>query len=218
MDFELLNFRINKLGFDIRHDNVSETCYLYLLLQADKDDFLNSYIILLSSSKKAILEFFGFDITIQYDNLTETNMFEYLCTSSILKPCYIRYCSFKGPHPKNKLHENFNKYLLKKNYSRHDGNLRAKEQRSILKKDAISFFGKEKEFSEYKEKRTMFDNINEKKHYLMSKQPSQSFVDFMSFLVVHGITNVVSMNEELLITTWNAFSKQNWSGIRRYGI
>jgi hypothetical protein len=218
MDFELLNFWINKIGFDIRHDKVDEHCYLYMSLKADKEDFMNSYIILLSSNRDAILQFFGFDISIKYDSLSERNLFEYLSTSSILKPYYLKFCSFKGPRPKNKLHEKFNKYLLDKNYPQKDDNISIKQQSINFKNDAISYFGKEKEFLEYKEKRAIFDSINQKKHYLMSNQPEQSYVDFTSFLAVHGIINVASMNEETLMITWDAFSKQNWSGIRRYGL
>lgn len=216
MDFELLNFWINKIGFDIRHDKLNEPCYLYLSLKADKDDFLKSYIIELSSDKNKILQFFGFDSNINYDNLSEKNLFEYLCTSSILQPSHIRYCSFKGPHAKNKLHEKFNKYLLDKNYSRHQDNTSINQQVRVFVNDAITYFQKEHDFTEYKEKRKMFDNVVQKKHYLMSNVKQFSHVDFNLFLVVHGILNVSLMNDETLQNVWKDFSNQNWSGARRY--
>lgn len=214
MDFELLNFWVNKLGFDIKHDKIDEPCRLYLSLRADKEDFMNSHIIQLSSSKDAILQFFGFDITVKYDNLTEKNLFEYLCTSSILKPCHIRYCSFKGPHPKNKLHEKLNKYLLDKNYQHKDFNIDVKEQRIVLRNDAISYFGKKKEFMEYKEKRKLFDSIVEKRNSLTK----HSYIDFNLFLVIYGILNVASMNVDTFKGLWEDFSTQNWSGARRFSI
>lgn len=218
MDFELLNFWIHSIGFNIKHDKLDEPCYLYLLLKADKEDIMNSYIILLSSNTESILQFFGFDTTIKYDDLTEKNLFEYLCTSSILKPCNIKYCSFKGPHPKNKLHEKFNKYLMNKYYPQQHSDICVKQQRIVLRNDAISYFQKEKDFSEYKEKCKVFDNILQKRKYLKATLPHFSFADFNLFLVIHGMLNVASMNMETLKTVWDDFSNQNWSGVRRYSI
>lgn len=216
MDFELLNFWISKLGFDIKHDKLDEPCRLYLSLQADKADFMNSHIIHLSSNKDAILQFFGFDNTVKYDSLTEKNLFEYLCTSSILKPFYIRYCSFKGPQPKNKLHEKLNKYLIDKNYPRRDFNIDIKQQTTNFKNGAISYFGKEKEYLEYKEKRKIFDEIAQKRHFLTTNYQKHSYMDFNLFLMIHGIINVASMDENTFKSVWEDFSKQNWSGARRY--
>jgi hypothetical protein len=216
MDFELLNFWIHKLGFDVRHDKIDETCYLYLSLKADKEDFMNSHIVQLSSNKDEVLQFFGFDVTVKYDNLTEKNLFEYLCTSSILKPSFIKYCSFKGPHPKNKLHEKFNKYLQDKNYLRQDDNITIKQQSTVLRNDAISYFGKQQEFLEYKEKRKIFDDIVKKRQYLKTTYPKHSYTDFSLFLVIYGIIDVAAMDETKFKNEWEDFSKQNWSGARRF--
>lgn len=216
MDFELLNFWIRKLGFNVRHDKIDESCYLYLSLKADKEDFMNSHIVQLSSNKDEVLQFFGFDITVKYDSLSERNLFEYLCTSSILRPSYIQYSSFKGPRSKNKLHEKFNKYLLDKNYQRQDDNITIKRQSIVFKNDAISYFGKQQEFLEYKEKRKTFDDIVKKRQYLKTSYPKHSYTDFQLFLVVYGIINVAAMDENTFKTVWEDFSKQNWSGARRY--
>lgn len=216
MDFELLNFWIHNIGFDIRHDKVDEPCYLYLSLKADKEDIMNSYIIKLSSNKDAILQFFGFDITIKYDDLTEKNLFEYLCSSSILKPSFITYCGFKGPHPKNKLHDKFNKYLVDKHYPQQQDNEYIKQQRNVLRNDAITYFQKENDFSEYKAKCKIFDNILQKRKFLNASLAKPSYVDFNLFLLIHGMLNVAGMDIETFKNLWNDFSKQNWSGARRY--
>jgi len=88
MDLDLLNVWITNLGFEIKKDK------LYLQLKAHYKDPINFYVMYLSNNKDKILEFFGFDTSIDYDHLTEKNVFEYLCTSTKLNPEFIMYTGF----------------------------------------------------------------------------------------------------------------------------
>ncbi len=42
MDFELNNFWIHKLGFNIKHKSTNETFYLYVSLKTNKEDLLKA--------------------------------------------------------------------------------------------------------------------------------------------------------------------------------
>jgi hypothetical protein len=207
MDFELLNFWINKIGLDI-HNDLDNGLYhpkLYLSLKAYKDDPVYTYALLLSENKNDILRYLGFDTTVEYDKLSEKNTFEYLCTSTKLDPKYIWYCGFKGPHAKNKLHSKFNEYLKDKNYPK------GKDHVQINVLDAISFFGKESEYEEYKTKRALMDCIMQKKDILKQNGNDYNYSCFSRFITVYGIIPVTVMNDAELIEKWTEFKNQNWS-------
>lgn len=209
MDFELLNFWINKLNLDIRHDYDygKEKPRLYILLKAYDDDFLYTYVLLLSENKNDILEYLGFDTTIEYDKLTENNMFEYLCTSTKLNPANIQYCGFKGPCPKNTLHSKFNKYLLNKNYSKDN-------QKHVLNNEQIiTFFKKVNDYEEYKNKRSLMNIVMCKNKILHGKHK-----EFSRFITVYGIISVSKMNDVELIEKWKDFNTENWSILKVFGL
>lgn len=214
MDFELLNSWVHYLHFDIRHEKVEDNPRLYMSLKAHANDYLYSYVLLLSESKNDILDFLGFNTSIEYDKLTEKNVFEYLCTSSRLKPQFIQYNSFKGPHAKNKHHDAFDKYLVKKDFQK-SGCDRSKECR-IFSQDAINYFQKEKEYTSYKENRKLLDIVNEKQSLIKSHYSDTT--RFNRFIAVHGILKIVSMNNDEFLAAWSEFSTQNWSGLLALGI
>jgi hypothetical protein len=215
MDFELLNFWIARLNFDISHKNTSENPKLYVSLNAYSDDFTSSYSILLSENKNSILEFLGYDNTIKCDNLSEKNTFEYLCTSSFLNPMHIRFCGFKGPYAKNKQHQNFNEFLKKKQYYSLKGEeyyITQQEDKTSLLRRAISFFGKQEAFREYVEKKDTMDQVMLKYKYL-KKSYSIEWSNFKNFLILYGMLNVINMDDDILLVNWNEFKKENWSGL-----
>ena len=110
LDIDLLNFWIEKLDLFIYEDA------LYAKLYAP---FFGKYHFFLSNDKKEILDFFGYDITCEYDNMTEKNMFEYLCTSTKLSHNDIKLSHpLKGDCLKTKTHVKFNTYLQNKYHIR----------------------------------------------------------------------------------------------------
>jgi hypothetical protein len=105
MDLELLNYWIKRIGFQVIGQG------LYLGLKAYKDDWTPTYKIMLSNDSKCILDFFGFDTSVLYDELTESSVFVFLGDSKVLKPEYIEVDGFKG-YAKNAKHKKYNQYLM----------------------------------------------------------------------------------------------------------
>jgi hypothetical protein len=211
MDFELLNYWIHRLDFDIRKDK------LYLQLKACSKDSLNGYIMFLSDDKNKILEFFGFDTTIEYDKLTEKNMFEYLCTSTKLSSGIIVYNGgFKGPYAKNALHKKFNNYLLTKEYFIERDYAKIYETRNAMVKEAIAYFDKMKDYEEYKSSKLFIDSVMDK-YKLLKTKTDTVWCDFERFIILYGAYRIAEMPEEEMFELWNNFRKQNWSGLVSLG-
>lgn len=200
MDFRLLNFWIHKL-----HLNIEYPHQLYLKLKSHKKDFLHSHVILLSQDKNKILEFLGFDTSIQYDLLSEKNMFEYLCTSKWLNPQYIKYCGGMkgGPYAINKTHSRFDQYLKNKEYKRSSDS-----DRDIVNV-ALQFFDKHEEYTKYKNLRSIIEKV-EKKETLVKCNHD----DFIKFTLLYGVLQISTMNDEEFVRKWTEFIKFNWSGLR----
>lgn len=208
MDFELLNFWIRSLRFNIVHKDITLEPCLCISLKAHKHDMLYSHSIPLSRNKNAILEFFGYDTSVKYENLTEKNLFEYLCTTNKFQHSLVKYCSFKGPHAKNKQHERFDRYLREK-FKGLQKNDKFEQRHNIVTfmNDAISYFGKEKEFADYVEKKDILSKV-------MNKMYSRNLEhdNFKSFILVYGIIGISKMTEDAFNETWNDFVSHNWSG------
>lgn len=216
MDFELLNFWISKLRLHVKHTHTHNDPCLYLYLKAHDNDFLYSYCILLSTKKNAILEFFGFDTSVNYDELTEKNLFQFLSTSTKLHPSFIQYCGFKGPHPKNKLHGKYNEYLKTEYFSIHNNDTNCQHAVELYARKAISFFGRENKIKEYMDKKALFNAVMAKRD-LLEEQYKDDISKFSSFVSVYGIINVSEMDANLLIQAWKAFLDQNWTGLASIG-
>jgi hypothetical protein len=198
MDFELLNLLINKIHLFIKDNNE-----LFLELKAFHHDPFHSYTIFLSNDKNKILEFLGFDTSIEYDKLSTKNMFEYLCTSNKLDYKLIKFFGFKGPHAPNRLQQNFNDYLINKKFTDLSNTTNIFNTKYI-----IEYFDKTNEYNDYKEKRNLYNNLIEKKISLGNRHDQ-----FYKFLIVHGIQNIINYNNDELINKWNTFCKENWSGL-----
>ncbi len=207
LDISLLNQWINRLNFDIRDDR------LFINLKAFTEDIGNTFILPLTDNKKDILDFFGFDTTIDYDNLKEKDMFEYLCTSNKLNPLFITYYGFKGPSPRTKLESKFNDFLLSKKYTHfkfiEHSDMLDKIQEELLN-DSIKFFKKEQAYKKYKIKFELLDKVVTIKQKINDKM---TYGKFSKFLILHGIFNVVKWNDEVLNLKFNEFKNENWSGL-----
>lgn len=157
---------------------------------------------------------FGFDTTIDYDKLTERNTFEYLCTSVRLKPWYISYCGFKSQHAKNKLHEKFNSYLVEKSYAKNPYDISFSQQHKnefrMYLQDAVSFFGKEKEYSLYKKNQKLLDCVYKKTELLKGMRVYHNErCKFKLFIGVHGVYKIAEMDDETFVKEWDEFLGQN---------
>jgi hypothetical protein len=194
MDLELINFWLRRHLLYIRNDS------LYTELNAYNDDPLHSYKLFLSNDKRKILEFFGYNIEVEYDNLKEINLFEYLCTSKKLDNDYIAYCGFKGPFAKNKQHKKLNDYLVKKSFE-HKNNF---PRDDTLQKEAIIFFNVNMKI--YKFQYDLMNQIFDKK----IKLPQHSYEKLSNFLLLHGIDNFMKWSDEELLDKWNKYKNVDW--------
>lgn len=210
MDFELLNFWISKLHFNIHHEP-NKTPKLYVNLEAYTGEPFYSYSLLLSNNKNDILKFFGFDTTIEYDKLSERNLFVYLTSSTKLKPENISYVSFKGPSAKNNKHSKFNKYLIKKYSPDHKT---CSINYEIIEK-AIKYFHREKQYQEYIEQKEFLNCIESKKSIIKTYDNNYQ-KNINRFLLLYGLSNISIMKDETLITLWDNFKKQNVSGLNSF--
>lgn len=200
MDIELLNFWIDKLGFYI--DNGTLNILLHV-------PFFGKYVISLSNNKREILNFFGFNVdNIEYDSLSERDTFEYLSTSTKLCHNDIQLCSLvKGPSPKNKQHAKYNEYLKKKYYM--NDQLFIPNKRIEWSKEAIAFFGKQKEYEIYISQCDIFTKI--KKCFKTLNLTYVHIPAFHSFLMLYGIQNIIDYDDLHLNEKWNVFQNMNWS-------
>lgn len=182
MDLELLNFWIENLDFYIRDNTLKMRLYV---------PYFRNYIMELSSNKKDILDFFGFDTNIDYDALKEKDVFVYLCSSKKLCHTKLRLCSIKGPFPKNKQHSKFNQYL-QTNYFVNDVFRIPQEMSSSIKwsKEAISFFKKDKEYDMYMAQYNMFLKLKLCFNKLTISNAHRPI--FNAFLMLYGVKNVIN--------------------------
>lgn len=204
MDLELLNFWINNLGLSISNDS------LFVHLKAYSNDPLKAHIIKLSEKKQDILAYFGFDTSIEYEKLTEKNLFVYLSSSSKLKPEFIHYYGFKGSSPKNAQHSRYNKYLLEEfSTPKYDDKYYQKcfVVAKKYKKSAILHFNKKDEYEKYIEKRKLLDKLFEQRERLGKTH----FDHFQRFVALHGIMNVVEWDDDKLRSEYAKFIQDNWS-------
>lgn len=214
MDLDLINFWISDLKMSINENT------LYLHLKSYKHDPIYSYIIPLCSDKKNILSFLGFDASLEYDKMTIKNQFEYLCTSSKLNPKYISYLHFKGPGPKNMSHSKFNAHLLEKyKYIRppqHDYDA-IKQEAIKWKSEALSYFNKDKEYKTYQYQYDIFERLEEARMKVhKSNKEGYTYKDFERFMFLHGLTNIIKWDDEILLDRWVRFKNSNWSPLARY--
>lgn len=207
MDFELLNFWIEDYNFSILEND--KKVKLYLRLKSCSKDILRSSLFLLCSDKNKILDFFGYDNSIEYDYLKSYNQYEYLCSSTKLLPRYIKYRGFKGPIAKDLNHKNFNKYLMTKykssSYINDDYSLLSDHKRRWLDK-AIQFFEKEKEYQEYLDNRLVLDQVLKIKDELKI-----NFNDFKRFICFHGITNIKNWDNDKFKKEFDKFISDGWN-------
>ena len=216
MDLELLNFWIRRLHYEVRGET------LFINLSAFEKDYMYSYALELSSDSKRILDFFGFDTSIEYDKLTLSNQFEFLCSSTKLNPHYITYSGFKWLHPKNHQHSKFNQYLVKRYYhKKYKYPVENIESNNFSCDEAILFFQKEKEYRIYEKHELLINTVLEKKFIIEneSKTNHKKFASqFNMFLLVHGMNSVSSWDNQKCIHEFQEFVKEKWSGLNVFRI
>lgn len=207
MSFELdiLNFWIHNLSFTIKNDK------LYMCLKASDNDFMNCCDLFLSDNHKDILEFFGFDTSVDYLNLKSYNVYEFFCTTSKLSPHHISYCGFKGPHPKNQNHSNFNVYVKKKFQdirTLEEGSDTVRSQKVTWLKSALDSFSKQKEYQKYLWQKATINVAINTLHTLHA-----SFSDMSRFILLHGIKKIVKWEDDILKAKWKKFKDDEWNGL-----
>lgn len=143
------------------------------------------------------------------------NIFEYLSKSSKIDPCFLRYThGFKGPHAKNQIHQKFSKFLQAKYASVAKANAKTieKETRRWMK-TAITHFGKQEDYIEYKERKQLYELVMTKYNKIKSINPKLLFSEFKRYLLIYGIMTIVKLSDDELVEHWNKFWKENWSGL-----
>lgn len=204
MDLELLNYWIKKMNFNIHEDT------LYMSLESCDIDFCNTCKFVLSSNKNKILEFFGYDTTIDYDHLKSYNIYEFLCTSTKLLPNNIQYDGFKGPSAKNSEHVKYNKYLLQKYSDNKKYRIDDIENNKFIKKfneDAIKFFKKENNFELYKFNFNILNKLFKKKENIEKINHSE----FCKFVSLHGILTIIKWSDDKFYDEWDLYKKSLWN-------
>jgi hypothetical protein len=212
MDFELLNFWIEKYNFTIINDNdddINKGVKLYFRLKACNIDVMRSSKFILCTDKNKIIEFFGFDTTIEYDYLKQNNLYEYLCTSNKLSSRHITYRGFKGPHCKNREHEKFNTYLKKKfmtsSHINDDYSMISSHKR-LWKNKALKFFDKEKLYNDYLDNTIILNKL-----FNISGELKIDFSDFRRFVSLYGILNLLNWDNNKLNDEFNKFIESSWN-------
>lgn len=207
MEFDLLNFWIENMNFFIKYKPEKTT--LYIRLKSCKYDQMISCYFPLCSDKNKILDFFGYDSSLDYDHMKIYNQYEYLCTSTKLSHKDIKYCGYKGHSPKNKNHTEFNKCLLAKyrekkrntdDYSVINAHKRLWQEKSII------FFNMESKYTKYIENRNILDEIFIKKNILKANH-----TEFKKFVCLYGVLNIIKWDETTLQNNWNLFKIDEWN-------
>ena len=201
MDVSLLNFWIEKIDFYIQNDVLYITLYVPMF---------KTYYLQLTNDKNKILDFFGFDISIEYDKLSERNLFEYLCTSKNLSHNDITLLTIKDFIP-SKLHRKFNEYLKNKYHINDTLYINFESTEKDWKQYAIKYFNKDKEYECYKSQYELFAKCKscfKKLHLNESDKPK-----FFSFMMVYGIKNIIDVTDLELKSKWDVFDLMNWSSL-----
>lgn len=210
LDLELLNFWIKKYGLYIEENT------LFIRLSLNKSHKI-IHTIKVSDDKHSILDFFGYDTRIEYDELTQKNTFVFLSTSSKLNTDFIDYYKthFKGGHegyhPKNKQQREYNEYLLAQDY---DIRYKKEDLKDELKKwqnEVINTFRLEDEYKECLMKNQKLSRAFENLEKCNFKDSNWKYIQ--RFILFYGINTLVSYSEDEFVSAWEKFKKDNWSSL-----
>ena len=195
LDLELLNVFITQFHMSILSDT------LWIDLKAHSSDNSRMYTIKVSEDKAAILKFFGYDTTIEYDWLSKRNSFVYLCSSPILQkyilPCDNQYNTKKVQKFVEYIEETYNAKTKCATQAKH-----------CFINDAIEHFGLQEQYRAYKESYiTLTETITMRKSIGMCSE------DFMKMIKIHGLVNVSKWTREQLQDEYAIMKSQNWSGL-----
>lgn len=208
MDLELLNFLIADLDFVIERNGLYacvQGCYLYNW---------HKIKLFLSDDKKAVLDFFGYDTTVEYDSLTPNNLYVFLCDSSKLKPSDLKLnlSHFKGGGVRmyDRIFREFDHFLKGKHY-----NSQAKHASDDTKQrwleQAIEYFKKLPEYDSFQQKRSMIDDVYRKgKRCWKHRDGRGESNNYRRFVKVQGINTLSTLDSEEIERRWKEFKKDNW--------
>ena len=210
LDIGLLNILFGNLEIFHIKDSI---LYLRLPIIQNLDITNYDHEIKLSNDKKEILEFFGYDTTIQYDVLqTKSNQFIFLCSSPRIRKKYLNFYvpHFKGGsgfYPNTKLEKDFNDYLIDKYGEKESTRDRDKTKWINY---AIKFFRVDNELNDYAEQKTMFEDIFKKRNTL----PDMNYVIYKRFLMYYGAINVYTWDQSTLLEKLTQFKNKNSTGFK----
>lgn len=209
MDIDLLNYYIRKIGFKIENSSLT------LELEPSSYPLGYQYQIALSDNKKEILHFFGYDVTVNYDHLTEKNLFVYLSSSKSFNERHIRYDSFKVQSPKNSQHRKFNDFLVKnRKYKSEYISEDLEKLRNVWRDDAIKQFDISNEIERYRYEKNAVDKIMQM--YNAAKIKSKVYRKFDFFIRYWGVNDVKDWDQKRFDSEWLKFQDENWSNLQHF--
>lgn len=191
MDLELLNYLVVKFEFVVSGDELS------LVLPACDEDKNNNCIFPLSNNADRILTFFGYDMSVNLNHLTEKSLFNYLVSSK--KLIYVE--NLKPA--KNAQHQRFAKFV-KSHFETEDNP--TPESIRQMKDAAIAFFEKKREFQIYEYQYKMLQRALEVRDKLKADEKT-----FSRFMKLHGMNTVIKADDEELFHRWSLFAVANWT-------
>jgi hypothetical protein len=203
MDFELLNYFIRYLPFHVQKDT------LFLRLPGCERDIFNLHEMPLTDDPLKILDFFGYDTTIEYTKLSQSNIFVYLTNSTKLDPAFICHDGFKGPHAKNNIHKKFNQHLV----CEYQHLKKHRPHQDVCEKwivDAIKYFNKLNEFNTYQSQKAIIDKALQ--FHVATDKDTRKGYD--RFVLLHGVYTVASMTRLQFEDAWVKFKRENWSSLK----
>ena len=206
MDISLLNYYIERIGFIIDDGK------LFFVSKGNDRDFSNSYRIFLTSDSRDMLKFFGYDVTIPYDKLSERDLWSYLTSSTMLTQTHLSLTNdFKGPRAKNKYHKRFSDFLRKQfgsDYRQLDDKLTETWHRS-----AVSYFGIDNQYAEYLNQKKIVDKIFYLYEINVSEKSIDSYKTLQLFVRLHGVRSIAAWDDDKFLEKWKEMLLENWSNL-----
>jgi hypothetical protein len=206
-DLRLLNYLVGRLRM-----HVTDSGTLCLKLWLCRNDHGYCFEMPLTSDRSKILEFLGFDTSVRYDSLGQEELFEFLCSSSVLNPAYINYDSFKDCS-EIKQHAAFNAFLIAKKYSQ--GSEDRESAIKALHSAAIKKFGVKDKYEHYERQRVLADAVIDKERALEPVEQDDAArkkwrAEWKRFVAYYGIRAIAAWEQEHLASRWEKFRERSW--------
>lgn len=193
MDLELLNYLVTKLDFVVVGNELS------FRLPACDEDTSNTCMFPLSNNTEKILAFFGYDMSVKLNHLTERALFNYLASSK--KLTHVEYIK----PAKNAQHQRFAKFI-KSEFDTEDSP--SPEIIKQMKDAAVAYFEKKREFQIYEYQYKMMQKALQVRDKLKADDKT-----FSRFMKLHGMNTVIKVDDDELYHRWRLFQGANWSSL-----